>query len=80
MIKNNTTPREKKMDVSFVEDKEPRVDKDMFQGQAVCVALTPDMFKLGEDRKSEVKDPEGPAEETTPRAVDGCPVGTISWK
>ncbi|MBS3815259.1 MAG: ferredoxin [Hadesarchaea archaeon] len=60
--------------------KKPVVDKEKCQGHMVCVGIAPEVFEIGSDGKSEVKDPEGADESTIQQAIDGCPVDAISWE
>lgn len=59
--------------------KKPVVDKETCQGHMVCVGIAPDIFEIEDDGKSSVKDSEGADESTIQEAIDGCPVGAISW-
>lgn len=57
----------------------PIVDRDTCQGHAVCVGIAPDVYQLDEEGISTVIDPEGDDESTIQQAIDGCPVGALSW-
>lgn len=56
------------------------VDKNKCIGCGTCAALTPKVFKLGDEGKASVIDQEGDSEETIQNAIDSCPVQAISWK
>lgn len=53
----------------------PKVDKDLCIGCGLCVSLCPEVFELGKDGKSEVKNPSGPCD--LKEVVESCPVGAI---
>ena len=52
------------------------VDKDKCLGCGLCVSLCPEVFELGEDGKSWVKNPQGTC--NLEEVVTGCPVEAIS--
>ena len=54
-----------------------KVDQDKCIGCGACVAICPEVFELGEDGKSHVKNPEGKCDDLQ-SAVDSCPVDAIS--
>lgn len=56
--------------------KKPKVDKNLCIGCGLCVSLCPDVFQLGEDGRSEAKDPFG--ECNLEEAVESCPVAAIT--
>lgn len=56
------------------------VDKNKCIGCGSCVAVAPKSFKLGDDGKAEVVSPAGDNEKTVQQAIEGCPVGAISWE
>lgn len=51
------------------------VDQNKCIGCGACVAICPDMFEIGSNGKSHVKNPK--AKCNVKEAVDGCPVGAI---
>ena len=53
------------------------VDKNKCIGCGTCVALAPEIFELGPDNKSRVKNPEGADPQTAKLAADSCPVEAI---
>jgi len=53
------------------------VDKDKCIGCGACVSIAGKTFKMGEDGKSEVVDPEGDDLETIENAAQSCPVEAI---
>lgn len=53
-----------------------KVDKSKCIGCGACVAICPEMFAIGSDGKSFVKNPKGKC--NIQAAIDGCPVGAIS--
>ena len=57
----------------------PTVDKEKCIGCGACVALCPEIFDIGEDGKSYVKNPNGKCEHLE-EVVKTCPVGAISLK
>lgn len=59
--------------------KKPVVDKNLCISCGACVAVCPNTFKMGNDGKSEVVNPQGESEEQIQGAIDGCPVKAISW-
>lgn len=60
--------------------KQPKIDKEKCIGCGTCAALVPTVFKLGEDGKSQVINPQGASEEEINKAISGCPAGAISWQ
>ena len=56
------------------------VDDDRCRGHAVCCAICPDVFTLGEDGYAVVRDPEVPAqlEDAVRDAADSCPERAIT--
>lgn len=60
--------------------KKPIVDKEKCIGCGTCAALCPAVFKMGEDGKSNVINPEGAPEAEIQKTIDGCPAGAISWQ
>jgi ferredoxin len=51
------------------------VDHDLCVGSAMCTALAPEVFRLNENRQSEVI---GDAVEPALEAAENCPVGAIT--
>ncbi len=60
--------------------KKPVVDQNTCIGCGTCVALAPKTFKLNDEGKSVVTNPQGDDEATIQGAIDSCPVDAISWK
>lgn len=58
----------------------PIVDKDACIGCGACAGVCPKVFRMAADGKSEVSDATGASESEVQAAIDGCPVGAISWK
>lgn len=56
----------------------PKVNQEKCTGCGTCVALCPDVFELGEDGKSKVKDPAACEHCDCQAAVESCPEGAIS--
>ncbi|MBU5557578.1 MAG: ferredoxin [Candidatus Aenigmatarchaeota archaeon] len=56
----------------------PKVDRNKCIGCGACVSLCPDVFELGPDGKSRVKNQKGKCDLQS--VVDTCPVGAISLK
>ncbi len=59
--------------------KKPKVNKDLCIGCGLCESIYPEVFRLGENSKSEVIE-ECEDEQKCQEAIDSCPVGAISWK
>ena len=59
--------------------KKPRVNKDLCIGCGLCETIYPEVFKLGEDSKTEIV---GVCEDEKKcqEAIDSCPVVAISWE
>ena len=55
----------------------PVVDKDKCIGCGLCVSLCPDVFELGEDGKSRVKNPDGCNACDCKEVAESCPAGAI---
>lgn len=53
-----------------------KVDKAKCIGCGACAAICPDVFEIGSDGKSAIKNPKAKCDFKA--AVDGCPVGAIS--
>ncbi|VVB67900.1 Ferredoxin [Candidatus Norongarragalina meridionalis] len=58
----------------------PFVDQNKCIGCGACAALCPDVFEMGSDGKSHVKNAAGCAKCDCKRAADSCPVGAITLK
>lgn len=54
------------------------VDKEKCIGCMTCISNFPEIFKLGEDGKSEVISGANATPEQAKSAIDDCPVGAIS--
>ncbi|AKM82098.1 TPA: ferredoxin [Candidatus Berkelbacteria bacterium] len=59
--------------------KTPTVDPDLCIGCGLCVTTCADVFQLGDDGKSFVKDGSACANCNCQEAVDNCPAHAISW-
>lgn len=59
--------------------KTPAINKDLCIGCGLCETIYPEVFKLGEDFKSEVIG-ECQDEQKCQEAIGSCPVSAISWK
>jgi ferredoxin len=53
------------------------VDHQSCVGNAMCESIAPKVFKLNENRQSEVVDPAGDTEERILEAAENCPVSAI---
>jgi ferredoxin len=53
------------------------VDKDACVGNAMCEAIAPKVFRLNDNRQSEVADPAGDTVEKILEAAENCPVSAI---
>lgn len=53
------------------------VDHTACVGNAMCKSIAPKVFKLNENRQSEVVDPAGDTEEKILEAAENCPVSAI---
>jgi ferredoxin len=54
-----------------------RVDRQACVGNAMCEAIAPKVFRLDENRQSEVIDPAGDSAEKILEAAENCPVSAI---
>jgi len=57
----------------------PRVDANLCLGCGLCVTTCPEVFELGDDGKSFVKNPHGCKTCNCEEAIDDCPAHAISW-
>jgi ferredoxin len=53
------------------------VDHQTCVGNAMCESIAPNVFRLNENRQSEVINPEGDTEEKILEAAENCPVSAI---
>jgi ferredoxin len=53
------------------------VDHQTCVGNAMCESIAPAVFRLNENRQSEVVNPEGNTEEKILEAAENCPVSAI---
>jgi ferredoxin len=53
------------------------VDHQTCVGNAMCESIAPAVFRLNENRQSEVVNPEGDTEEKILEAAENCPVSAI---
>lgn len=53
------------------------VDPKVCVGNAMCEAIAPSVFRLNENRQSEVVDPAGDSVEKILEAAENCPVSAI---
>jgi ferredoxin len=60
--------------------KVPYVNKDECTECGVCVDNVPTVFRMDDDNKAEVFDPNGASEAEIQEAMDLCPVACIIWK
>jgi ferredoxin len=54
-----------------------RVDHDVCVGNAMCVTIAKNAFRLDGNRQSEVVDPAADSEEAVLEAAENCPVSAI---
>jgi len=54
-----------------------KVDKNICIGCGTCVVIAPKSFKLGDDGKAEIVEPQEDSKEKIKEAVDSCPVSAI---
>lgn len=54
-----------------------RVDRELCTGVGNCVGMAPSVFKLDDDSKAVVLDPESVDEDTLMEAAESCPKGAI---
>jgi len=57
----------------------PTVDPNLCIGCGLCVQTCGDVFQLGDDQKSFVKDGSACAKCNCQEAIDNCPAHAISW-
>ena len=58
----------------------PSVDKEKRIGCGLCASTCPDVFELGDDGKSHVKDPKGCDKCNCNEATSSCPAQAITLK
>ena len=58
----------------------PSVDKEKCIGCSLCSSTCPDVFELGDDGKSHVKDPKGCDKCDCNEAANSCPAQAITLK
>ena len=61
------------------EEKIPTVDGNLCIGCGLCVTTCQDVFQLGDDGKSFVKNAAGCAKCNCQEAIDNCPSHAIKW-
>ena len=54
-----------------------RVDHHLCVGNAMCETFAPHVFRLNDDRQSEVVNPDGDTEEQILEAAENCPMSAI---
>lgn len=57
-----------------------KVDQARCIGCGLCVTTCPDVFELGDDSKSHVKNAAGCESCNCQQALDECPANAISWE
>ena len=57
-----------------------KVDKNKCIGCGLCVSLCPEVFELGDDGKSNVKNAKACDKCDCKNAADSCPVSAITYK
>lgn len=55
------------------------IDKSVCIGCGACAAMCPDVFEMGSDGKSHVKNAKACAKCDCKTAADSCPVGAIAY-
>ncbi|MDI6886183.1 MAG: ferredoxin [archaeon] len=58
----------------------PVVDPDLCTGCESCVDICPEVFEMGDDGLSWVKNPNACNNCDCQEAIDNCPVEAISWE
>lgn len=56
----------------------PKVNQETCIGCGACVALCPNVFEIGKEGKSHVKNPKGCDDCDCESAMDSCPTGSIT--
>ena len=55
----------------------PNVDGDMCIGCTLCTQICPNVYRMNEDGKCEVVNPEGDSIEQIEQSVEACPIRCI---
>lgn len=56
----------------------PKVDKEKCIGCGLCISICPEVFEMGKDGKSYVKNPKACNRPSCKEAADSCPVQAIT--
>lgn len=75
---NASFQAQRALPISWIPDR-PVVDQSLCTGDQVCVTIAPYVFKMNENGKAYVSDPEGADRETIQHAIDQCPSRAIRW-
>ncbi|MBU1992488.1 MAG: ferredoxin [Patescibacteria group bacterium] len=54
------------------------IDKNICIGCGTCVSLSPNVYKMDDDGKASVHNPEGDTKENIDMTISSCPVTAIS--